>query len=48
MGAYRHPAAMMATLKTQDWVVADGHLDLEVSYAEESAAILRFAWIEGE
>jgi len=26
---------MMATLKTQDWVVADGHLDLEVSYAED-------------
>ena len=38
--------AMIATLKTYYWVVAEGHLDLEPSYAEDALAIFRFAWIE--
>lgn len=38
--------AMIATLKTYYWVVAEGHLDLEVRYAEDPLAIFRFAWIE--
>lgn len=40
--------AMISTLKTYYWVVAEGHLDLEVSYAENPLAIFRFAWVEGE
>ena len=39
---------MIAMLKTYYWAVAEGHLDLEVSYAEDPLAIFRFAWIEGE
>ena len=38
---------MIATLKTYYWVVAEGHLDLEVSYSEDPLAIFRFAWMEG-
>jgi len=37
---------MIATLKTYYWVVAEGHLDLEPSYAEDPLAIFRFAWME--
>jgi hypothetical protein len=38
--------AMISTLKTYYWVVAEGHLDLEPRYAEDPLAIFRFAWIE--
>ncbi len=37
---------MISTLKTYYWVVAEGHLDLEPSYAEDPLAIFRFAWME--
>ncbi len=40
--------AMIATLKTYYWVVAEGHLDLEAKYPEDPLAIFRFAWVEGE
>lgn len=40
--------AMIATLKTYYWVVAEGYLDLEVSYAEDPLAAFRFAWIQGK
>ena len=39
---------MISTLKTYYWVVTDGHLDLQVTYAEDPLAIFRFAWIEVE
>jgi hypothetical protein len=38
--------AMITTLKTYYWVVAEGHLDLEPSYAEDPLGIFGFAWIE--
>ncbi len=38
--------AMIATVKTYYWVVAEGHLDLEVKYAEDPLAIFRFVWVE--
>jgi hypothetical protein len=37
---------MISILKTYYWVVAEGHLDLEPSYAEDPLANFRFAWIE--
>ena len=40
--------AMISTLKTYYWVVAHGHLDLDVRYQEDPLAIFRFAWIEGK
>lgn len=40
--------AMMTTVKTYYWVVAEGHLDLEPSYAEDPLAIFRFPWMERE
>ncbi len=40
--------AMITTLKTYYWVVAEGHLDLEPRYAEDPLAIFRFAWVEGK
>ena len=40
--------AMISTVKTYYWVVAEGHLDLEVKYAEDPLAIFRFAWVEGK
>ena len=36
--------AMISTLKTYYWVVAEAHLDLEPSYTEDPLAIFRFAW----
>src|SRR5271167_1968884 len=38
--------AMIATLKTYYWVVAEGHLALEPKYAEDPLAIFRFPWME--
>ena len=37
---------MISTLKTYYWVIAEGHLDLDVKYPEDPLAIFRFAWIE--
>ena len=37
---------MISTLKTYYWVVAEGHLDLEPTYAEDPLAIFRFEWVE--
>ena len=37
---------MISTLKTYYWVIAEGHLDLDVKYAEDPLAIFKFAWIE--
>ena len=39
---------MVTTLKTYYWVVAEAHLDLEPSYAEDPLGIFRFPWIERE
>src|SRR5271165_53309 len=38
--------AMISTLKTYYWVVAEAHLDLEPSYTEDPLAIFRFAWMK--
>jgi hypothetical protein len=40
--------AMISTVKTYYWVVAEGYLDLEVKYAEDPLGIFRFAWVEGK
>ena len=39
--------AMISTVKTYYWVVAEAYLDLEVKYVEDPLAIFRFAWVEG-
>jgi hypothetical protein len=39
--------AMISTVKTYYWVVAEAYLDLEVRYVEDPLAIFRFAWVEG-
>ena len=38
--------AMISTLKTYYWVVAEAHLELEPSYAEDPLAIFEFAWMK--
>ncbi len=38
--------AMISNLKTYYWVVAEAHLDLEPSYAEDPLAVFRFAWMK--
>ena len=38
--------AMISTLKTYYWVVAEAHLDLEPSYTEDPLAIFRFTWMK--
>jgi hypothetical protein len=38
--------AMISTLKTYYWVVAEGSLDLQPNYAEDPLAIFRFPWME--
>ena len=38
--------AMISTLKTYYWVVAEAHLDLEPGYTEDPLAIFRFAWMK--
>ena len=40
--------AMISTVKTYYWVVAEGHLDLEVKHAEDPLAIFRFVWVENK
>jgi hypothetical protein len=37
---------IISILKTYYWVIAEGHLDLDVKYPEDPLAIFRFAWIE--
>jgi hypothetical protein len=37
--------AMIATLKTYYWVVAEGHLDLGVKYPDDPLAIFRKPWL---
>ena len=36
----------ISTLETYYWVVAEGHLDLDPSYAEDPLAVFEFAWVE--
>ena len=36
--------AIISTLKTYYWIIADAHLDFEVSYPEDPLAIFQFAW----
>ncbi len=38
--------AMISTLTTYYWIVAEGHLDLQPAYAEDPLAIFRFAWVK--
>jgi hypothetical protein len=38
--------AIISTLKTYYWIIAEAYLDFEVSYPEDPLAIFRFAWIE--
>jgi hypothetical protein len=40
--------AIISTLKTYYWIIADAYLDFEVSYPEDPLAIFRFAWIKSE
>jgi multidrug resistance efflux pump len=40
--------AIISTLKTYYWIIADAYLDFEVSYPEDPLAIFRFAWIKPE
>jgi multidrug resistance efflux pump len=40
--------AIIATLKTYYWIVADAYLDFEVSYPEDPLAVFRFPWIKPE
>jgi len=40
--------AIISTLKTYYWIVADAYLDFEVSYPEEPLAIFQFPWIKPE
>jgi len=38
--------AMISTLTSYYWIVAEGHLDLKPSYADDPLAIFRFPWLE--
>ncbi|MGB7552979.1 MAG: hypothetical protein WBM04_01300 [Candidatus Korobacteraceae bacterium] len=38
--------AIISTLKTYYWIIADAYLDFEVSYPEDPLAIFQFAWIK--
>ncbi len=40
--------AIISTLKTYYWIVADAYLDFEVSYPEDPLAIFQFPWIKPE
>ena len=40
--------AIISTLKTYYWIIADAHLDFEVSYPEDPLAIFQFPWIKPE
>jgi multidrug resistance efflux pump len=40
--------AIISTLKTYYWIVAEAYLDFEVSYPEDPLGIFRFAWIKPE
>src|SRR5664279_1068227 len=40
--------AIISTLKTYYWIVADAYLDFEVTYPEDPLAIFRFPWIKPE
>ena len=40
--------AIITTLKTYYWIIADAHLDFEVTYPEDPLAIFRFPWIKPE
>jgi multidrug resistance efflux pump len=37
---------IISTLKTYYWIIAEAHLDFEVSYPEDPLAIFQFAWIK--
>ena len=40
--------AIISTLKTYYWIIADAYLDFEVSYPEDPLAIFQFPWIKPE
>jgi hypothetical protein len=40
--------AIISTLKTYYWIVADAYLDFEVTYPEDPLAIFQFPWIKPE
>jgi hypothetical protein len=40
--------AVISTLKTYYWIIAEAHLDFEVNYPEDPLAIFQFAWAKPE